>query len=76
MLGARCSASAMAASLGGCRCQAYMPANDLAAADPVCIKSPHHALVRAAVERAERGEPVAKPLVFRDPKNSKRLNPV
>ena len=60
--------------LGGCRCQAYMLTQDPAAADPVCIKSPQHALVRSAVDRAERGEPVEKPLVFRDPKNSKRLS--
>jgi PqqA peptide cyclase len=28
--------------LGGCRCQAYMLAQDAAAADPVCAKSPQH----------------------------------
>jgi pyrroloquinoline quinone biosynthesis protein E len=59
--------------LGGCRCQAYLLAQDVAAADPVCRKSPQHALVRQAVARAERREPQAQPLVFRDPANSRRL---
>jgi pyrroloquinoline quinone biosynthesis protein E len=61
--------------LGGCRCQAYMIANDPAAADPVCVKSPHHALVEEAVAQAGRSAPgvVEHPLVFRDPANSRRL---
>jgi pyrroloquinoline quinone biosynthesis protein E len=61
--------------LGGCRCQAYLIANDPAAADPVCIKSPHHAKVAEAVARAESGAPGVvreQPLLFRDPKNSRR----
>jgi PqqA peptide cyclase len=62
--------------LGGCRCQAYLIANDPAAADPVCRLSPHHALVTDAVRRAEanaaRGV-TEHPLVFRDPVNSRRL---
>ncbi len=40
--------------LGGCRCQAYLIANDPDAADPVCPKSPHHHHVTAAVARAEQ----------------------
>ena len=62
--------------LGGCRCQAYLLAGDAAAADPVCHKSPQHALVRDAVAGAERGAPtvVERPLVFRDPANSRRLH--
>jgi pyrroloquinoline quinone biosynthesis protein E len=60
---------------GGCRCQAYMLAGDAAAADPVCEFSPDHAVVEAAVARAQA--PVRSsteaPLVFRDPKNSRRL---
>jgi PqqA peptide cyclase len=54
--------------LGGCRCQAYMIANDPAAADPVCVKSPHHDKVTQMVDAAERGAamPVERPLVFRD----------
>ncbi len=54
---------------GGCRCQAYMLTGDAANADPVCELSPHHHLVTAAVERAERDAAdgvVEKPLVFRD----------
>lgn len=59
--------------LGGCRCQAFLIAGDAAVADPVCAKSPHHAKVLEAVARAEAGEPVAQPLVFRDPGNSRKL---
>lgn len=66
--------------LGGCRCQAFMLANDPAAADPVCEKSPLHHLVNDAVERAEAcavARPTPKvtehPLLFRNPVNSKRL---
>jgi pyrroloquinoline quinone biosynthesis protein E len=63
-----------ALDLGGCRCQAYLLAQDAAAADPVCRKSPQHASVRDAVARAERREPQTQPLVFRDPLNSRRLS--
>jgi len=59
--------------LGGCRCQAWLLAHDAEAADPVCTKSPQHAQVLAAVERAERGTPAEHPLVFRDPASSRRL---
>ncbi|SFL95858.1 pyrroloquinoline quinone biosynthesis protein PqqE [Variovorax sp. OV329] len=63
--------------LGGCRCQAYLLAQDPALADPVCIKSPHHHLVEEAVSQAEAAAPLARvtehPLVFRDPANSRRL---
>ncbi|AXS42254.1 pyrroloquinoline quinone biosynthesis protein PqqE [Breoghania sp. L-A4] len=31
---------------GGCRCQAFAMTGDAAAADPTCIKSPHHAALR------------------------------
>ncbi len=61
--------------LGGCRCQAYLLANDPEAADPVCVKSPHHHLVQEAVERAAAPARVAEhPLVFRDRVNSRRLS--
>ena len=63
--------------LGGCRCQAFMLAKDPAAADPVCVKSPQHALVTAAVERAAATTPAQRrehPLVFRDPANSRRFS--
>ncbi len=59
--------------LGGCRCQAYLLANDPDVADPVCSKSPHHHLVTAAGARAEALPVSVKPLVFRDPKASLAL---
>jgi pyrroloquinoline quinone biosynthesis protein E len=59
--------------LGGCRCQAYLIANDPAVADPVCHKSPHHPQVVAAVERASA--PLREqPIVFRDRASSLRLS--
>jgi pyrroloquinoline quinone biosynthesis protein E len=51
--------------LGGCRCQAYLLANDPAAADPVCSKSPHHHIVTSAAALAQRTQPNEKPLIFR-----------
>ncbi|HEV2228110.1 MAG TPA: pyrroloquinoline quinone biosynthesis protein PqqE [Steroidobacteraceae bacterium] len=56
---------------GGCRCQAYLLTGDAANADPVCELSPHHGLVTAAVEQAERavaaeGARTGAPLRFRD----------
>jgi pyrroloquinoline quinone biosynthesis protein E len=63
--------------LGGCRCQAYLIAQDAEAADPACRKSPHHARVLEAVAQAEAGVASTtvreQPLVFRDPKQSRRL---
>lgn len=58
--------------LGGCRCQAFMLAQDPAAADPVCDKSPRHAELVATVDRLQtpRGDVVAVPLVFRGRKES------
>jgi pyrroloquinoline quinone biosynthesis protein E len=60
--------------LGGCRCQAYLLANDPAAADPVCRFSPAHDQVVQAVERVEAAPTPAaeRPLVFRDPRESRR----
>ncbi|WP_172331693.1 pyrroloquinoline quinone biosynthesis protein PqqE [Mangrovicoccus sp. HB161399] len=44
---------------GGCRCQALALAGDAAAADPVCVKSPHHAeLARQAGLWAEADDPL------------------
>jgi pyrroloquinoline quinone biosynthesis protein E len=63
--------------LGGCRCQAYMLTGDAANADPVCDKSPYHGVVTEAVARAQRPDAAAAaehPLVFRDPKQSRRLS--
>jgi PqqA peptide cyclase len=58
--------------LGGCRCQAFMLAQDPAAADPVCDKSPRHAELVATVDRLQtrRDEVAAMPLVFRGRKES------
>jgi pyrroloquinoline quinone biosynthesis protein E len=62
---------------GGCRCQAYMLTGDAAAADPVCSLSPQHDIVVQAVQTAnDAGQRAAlenKPLVFRNPRNSKLL---
>jgi pyrroloquinoline quinone biosynthesis protein E len=57
---------------GGCRCQAYMLAQDPAAADPVCDKSPRHAELVATVERLQkpRENTAAIPLVFRGRRES------
>ncbi|HEX5122413.1 MAG TPA: pyrroloquinoline quinone biosynthesis protein PqqE [Rhodanobacteraceae bacterium] len=58
--------------LGGCRCQAYMLAQDAAAADPVCDKSPRHAELVATVARLQTRDEGAQaiPLVFRGRKES------
>ena len=63
--------------LGGCRCQAYMLTGEAANADPVCDKSSHHKLIQDALSYAQVPDAqrtVVKPLVFRDPKNSRRLD--
>lgn len=56
---------------GGCRCQAFLLAGDAAATDPVCRFSPRHDIVLEAVAEAERDN---SPLLYRDPRNSKRLS--
>ena len=58
--------------LGGCRCQAWLVAHDAEAADPVCVKSPHHDSIVRAVAEAEVAAPVEHPLVFRDRRESMR----
>ncbi len=62
---------------GGCRCQAYMLTGDAANADPVCDKSPHHHVITDFIDHVARiaagRESVAKPILFRNPKNSKAL---
>jgi len=66
-----------ARDFGGCRCQAYMMTGDATNADPVCDKSPHHAQLVADVDRIT-AQPIetirARPLVFRNPKNSRALS--
>ncbi len=60
---------------GGCRCQAYLLTGDATAADPVCTLSPHRHIVDEAVARANNPSyRPNKPLVFRNPKNSKALS--
>ncbi len=59
---------------GGCRCQAYLIANDPYAADPVCAKSPFHDRITAATASAQSPQAAAKPLVFRDPASSRALS--
>ncbi|MGR8947377.1 MAG: pyrroloquinoline quinone biosynthesis protein PqqE [Gammaproteobacteria bacterium] len=57
---------------GGCRCQAYMLTGDATAADPVCSKSPHHQQLVDEVENfTDPKVTPAKPIVFRNMKNSK-----
>ena len=55
-----------------------MLTGDAANADPVCDKSPYHGVVAEAVARAQRPDAAARaaeqPLVFRDPKESRRLS--
>jgi pyrroloquinoline quinone biosynthesis protein E len=60
---------------GGCRCQAYLLTGDPDNTDPVCELSPHHALVTAAVARAEAAAsapagPHEQVLIFRDHRTS------
>ena len=62
---------------GGCRCQAYMMTGDAHATDPVCSKSPRHAELTADLERIARvaaGVSAARPLVFRNSRNSRALS--
>ncbi len=63
--------------LGGCRCQAYMLTGDAANADPVCEKSEFHKKLHSDVDRIGKlaGDKKfeAKPLVFRNMKNSKNF---
>jgi pyrroloquinoline quinone biosynthesis protein E len=61
---------------GGCRCQAFMLTGNANAADPVCVKSEHHHLVEEAVTRADHPPRAAQPLIYRDPKESRRLDRV
>ncbi len=53
-----------ALDLGGCRCQAFQLTGDASATDPVCSRSPDHALVEQARAQAEQ-EPGPAPLRYR-----------
>lgn len=59
---------------GGCRCQAYLVTGDVAAADPVCGKSPAHEQIVRVVREAQ--VLVEQPIVFRNDAESRRLHPV
>jgi pyrroloquinoline quinone biosynthesis protein E len=61
---------------GGCRCQAYLLAGDMYAADPVCSKSPDHHLIEEAIDSARSSALTAdeKPLIFRNSKNSRVMS--
>ena len=48
---------------GGCRCQAMAMAGDAAAADPVCVKSPQHAMMQHAADIGPRD--AQAPFVYR-----------
>ncbi len=57
---------------GGCRCQAYLLTGDAAATDPVCSKSPQHDRVTQIIAAVEDTSP--QPLIFRNVRNSRRLD--
>ena len=61
-----------AVDFGGCRCQAALLTGDPAKTDPACEFSPHHALVREAVQSSSDQSVVAD-LLFRQ--NPLRLEP-
>ncbi len=61
---------------GGCRCQAFQLTGDPHATDPVCELSPNHHVVLQAIEAADaaaRPTTAVPELVFRNPRNSRRL---
>ena len=62
--------------LGGCRCQAFMLANDPAMADPVCSKSPQHAALQETIATTQRrhDREGTIPLVFRGRKESLQID--
>ena len=59
---------------GGCRCQAYLLTGDMNATDPVCSLSPDRQTVQDAIGNAASASAEAKPLVFRNSRNSKALS--
>ncbi|HZP87937.1 MAG TPA: pyrroloquinoline quinone biosynthesis protein PqqE [Burkholderiales bacterium] len=50
---------------GGCRCQAFLLTGDAANCDPACSRSPHHAIIRQAIDAAQQRSAVPRPLVRR-----------
>ncbi|MGZ9187932.1 MAG: pyrroloquinoline quinone biosynthesis protein PqqE, partial [Candidatus Binatia bacterium] len=62
---------------GGCRCQAYLLTGDMYNADPVCSKSPDHAVIQQAINTAKASASLSaseKPLIFRNSKNSRLIS--
>lgn len=57
---------------GGCRCQSYQLTGDAKATDPACHLSPHHHLIESAISSSLLFEN-EKPLLFRNRRNSKKL---
>jgi len=55
---------------GGCRCQALALLGDAAATDPVCAKSPEHAVVQRLAESASRGG--GSPYLYRGARGAER----
>ncbi len=60
---------------GGCHCQAYLLTGDMHNTDPACSLSPDRQRVYDAIFQARHDAESAnaKPLIFRNPKNSKAL---
>lgn len=52
---------------GGCRCQAFLLTGDAANTDPCCSRSPHHGVIKAAVEGVRAPHRLLRPLVKRMP---------
>ncbi|MDP3637431.1 MAG: pyrroloquinoline quinone biosynthesis protein PqqE [Azonexus sp.] len=50
---------------GGCRCQAFLLTGDPSNTDPACSRSPHHAVVQAAVAVRDQPMRFVKPLIKR-----------
>ena len=65
MLEPRRSCDEKEKDFGGCRCQALLPTGDGANTDPACSKSPHHQLIRLAVELAQNAARPAGTLIPR-----------
>lgn len=60
---------------GGCRCQAYLLTGNMNATDPVCSLSPQRDKVQQAIDEALQVslQDSAKPLIFRNSRNSNAL---
>lgn len=50
---------------GGCRCQAYLLTGDARNADPVCSLSPHHDVIKQAIDNAQKTAPQEHVMHFR-----------